>query len=47
MNMNEAAQVRFKTELIERLMTVRQPDGIHLKETAIFAVANKSIIKRS
>lgn len=40
-NMDETTQIRFKVDLLKKLMTVMQPDGIHFTETVIYAVAQK------
>lgn len=41
MNMEETTRRRFKAELAERLSVAMQPDGFHLTETVIYAVAYK------
>jgi len=40
-NMDKVTRARFKADLSNRLSSVMQPDGIHLTETVIYAVAQK------
>jgi len=40
-NMDIATRIRFKEDLLNRLMGIMQGDGIHFDETAIYSIAYK------
>lgn len=40
-NMSESTKIRFKKDLLDRLKTIMQEDGIHFTDTALYSVAQR------